>query len=129
MMKNNKIFILVAILAATVVAAAGTFALLNFINEKKEGDQPEINVNEPLEETSAKDELAPVIDEQKNSVAQAIDREATDLMESDPVSAKEKFSEAESAYREAGNELKASEMNANAMTAQLLAEQKSQQEN
>lgn len=129
MKKQPPIIIaLVLIVAVTIIAIAwGTIALLRTIDSKKT-----TNTNTPTQEFKEEenpvrtDEFKEDIDEALSKEADAIANEAASLMELDPHAAQQKYLEAKETYAKAGNIAKATEMDANAMTAALLIEQKNQ---
>ncbi len=124
MAKKNHIIILVSVLVTVLLVAMGTAAVLGRINKK----EPVTATSSENEKTAEDDPFKAVIDESKNTAASAIEKEAADLMESDPAKAKEKYEAARQTYFEAGNLPKMSEMDANAQTATLLIQQKSEQQ-
>lgn len=133
MKKQRTIISILAVIAIAIVIAVSwrTITLLNSIDTGGDSvptDKPQLqseDKNTPVDKDTFGD---PKIDQELNRKAEEIDNEAAALMESDPARAKSKYLEAAEAYRQAGNVSKASEMSADATTAELLvAEQKSEQ--
>lgn len=128
-MKKQHVIIIILTtiaIAATTATAWGTVAILRSINSQKNtsSESDSKQPTESVEKTVRTDELEETpIDKEADKKAQILDKEAADLMSSDPQSAHQKYLEAKEAYSLAGNVSKASEMDANAMTATLLTKE------
>lgn len=115
MNRNKKILIIASLIIGLSLVGSGTAFLLRGID-----------TNKPVTTTPNTDKESPeIIHEKANNInhdanqrAKTIEKEAEELITSDPVKAKEKFIEAEQAYKSAGNNLKEAEMRDNAATAE-----------
>lgn len=129
-MKRQHITIIVlsAIIVIAVSAVAwGTIAILSSIDSNKQENTPAASEDPKKEEEPENTFGDPVIDEDKDKLAEAIEAEAVNLIETNPEQARVKYLEAAEAYKEAGNVSKSSEMTADATTAELLAQQQQSQ--
>lgn len=104
MNKQKKVlFSIIAITVGIILTASVTLLILKTVNSGS-------NTN-PQDNTKSSEDQS----EQK---AVSLENEANKLIESDPAKAKEKYLEAEKAYTDAANPLKAAEMGLNATTAE-----------
>lgn len=133
-MKKNLTIATIAIfsVAITAVVAWGTIALLSSIGDSKK-DTPSSSTPEPQPKEEEQPEESPSfgepsINERLSKKAEAIEKEAASLMESDPAEAQKRYLAAAEAYREAGNVSKVSEMQANATTAEALLDDLAKQQ-
>lgn len=126
MKKQHIINATLATIAVVTIAATawGTAALLRSV-DSSQGAMAETTHQKKIPENNLirTDEFKETIDDEVNKRAETIATEAARLLDSDPVAAEQKYREAKDAYSQAGNVAKASEMDANATTAILLAEQ------
>ena len=90
--KKNQIVMVICALIGLAIIGGSTAILLHFLGDRTSVDTPVQNEKTPL------------------SKAEALEAEATELAVPNPAKAREKFAEAEAAYKEAGNEAKVSEM-------------------
>jgi hypothetical protein len=117
MNKNKKILIAAGLAIGIVVLIVGTAFLLKNVDTNK----PTANVpSQDQESPETIYEKENNINHEANEKAKAIEKEATALIESDPPKAKQKFIEAQTAYKEAGNSSKEAEMRDNAATAETV---------
>jgi len=126
-MRKNQLLIALMAILITVAVAVVTITILSRLD--RSGTSSNIIPEENHTEEVSEDPFREIIDEEKNNQAKLIEKEASSLMESDPSKAKEKYLEAREAYNDAGNSPKASEMDANAMTADILMKQRVEQQN
>lgn len=119
MHKHHKIII--AVVTITVVVAATLYFALS---KRHTDDAPTTRTT--TEQPDQPQAGAPL--SAAGQRARTLEREATESVETNPTKAHEKFVEAEKAYKQAGDELKASEMKNNASTVEqaLPAEQPAQ---
>lgn len=132
--KHIPVITLASVTVIAVVAIAlGTVLLLRKIDGNKQS-APVKTVNKergidskepPIDNTFG----TPKIDTDLNKDAEKIEQEAVSLLNSSPEAAQKKYLEAAKAYKKAGNISKASEMQADAMTAELLVKEQSKQQN
>lgn len=128
MKRQHTIIILAfATIILIVLTAWGTIALLRSVDNEKEPTDTPNSQTEQKKETEGKKEDAygdPQIDKGLDEKAKDIEDEAATLMDSDPAEAKKLYLKAADAYKKSGNISKVSEMQANAMTAELLVEER-----
>lgn len=113
---NKKVFIIAGLVIGLALVGGGTAFLLRSLNTNK--PTASVPSGSEVESPEIIHEKANNIDHEANEKAKTIEKEADSLMATDPVKAKEKFVEAEQAYKSAGNNLKEAEMRDNAATAE-----------
>jgi len=121
-MNKQPLIIITVALVGILLIAGGTATMLNYLDRQNKPSQQEEEKKEPVD--SKVDEI---INSEANLKAQAAEQQAVSLMHSDPKQAYDKYLEAEQAYRDAGNMNKVGEMMANAQTAELHAQENTQQ--
>lgn len=113
---KKRIGIIAAIIIGIVAIGFATVMVLSKVESTRNQDDSSKN----QDDSSDPEPLEDGVDRQLNNQAAAIEAEANELLESDPVEAHKKYEEAAKAYTEAGNLNKAGDMADNAQTAKSL---------